>query len=286
MRDYTINDLHLLMLHAGYCYHDGDWNWKDVKSPFARLYYVTEGTAQVVMPDGLKTLTPHHFYLIPPNTLHSDICKGFFAHYYVHIYEDPNFDTNIFDDNDFPFEMETLPEDEGLMSRLINLNQQMRLPQSNPQSYDNQPSLFSNIQVSLSRSFPDRLESRGILYTFGARFLRNATPKEQAVDSRIRKSLKYIRSHLNEPIDVGTLSNQVYLTKDHFIRLFRNQTGFTPNVYITNKKLERAELLLVSTSTPLKQIAYDLGYNDLSYFIKLFKKYTHTTPLKYREQRG
>lgn len=286
MRDYTINDLHLLMLHAGYCYHDGDWNWKDVKSPFARLYYVTEGTAQVVMPDGLKTLTPHHFYLIPPNTLHSDICKGFFAHYYVHIYEDPNFDTNIFDDNDFPFEMEALPEDEGLMSRLINLNQQMRLPQSNPQSYDNQPSLFSNIQVSLSRSFPDRLESRGILYTFGARFLRNATPKEQAVDSRIRKSLKYIRSHLNEPIDVGTLSNQVYLTKDHFIRLFRNQTGFTPNVYITNKKLERAELLLVSTSTPLKQIAYDLGYNDLSYFIKLFKKYTHTTPLKYREQRG
>lgn len=286
MRDYTINDLHLLMLHAGYCYHDGDWNWKDVKSPFARLYYVTEGTAQVVMPDGLKTLTPHHFYLIPPNTLHSDICKGFFAHYYVHIYEDPNFDTNIFDDNDFPFEMEALPEDEGLVSRLINLNQQMRLPQSNPQSYDNQPSLFSNIQVSLSRSFPDRLESRGILYTFGARFLRNATPKEQAVDSRIRKSLKYIRSHLNEPIDVGTLSNQVYLTKDHFIRLFRNQTGFTPNVYITNKKLERAELLLVSTSTPLKQIAYDLGYNDLSYFIKLFKKYTHTTPLKYREQRG
>ena len=163
MRDYTINDLHLLMLHAGYSYHDGDWNWKDVKSPFARLYFVTEGTAQVLMPDGIKTLTPHHLYLIPPNTLHSDLCTGSFAHYYVHVYEDPNFDTNIFDDTDFPFEMDALPEDEGLMRRLININPHMHLPASNPQSYDNQPSLFSNIRVSLSRSFADRIESRGIL---------------------------------------------------------------------------------------------------------------------------
>jgi AraC-like DNA-binding protein len=74
----------------------------------------------------------------------------------------------------------------------------------------------------------------------------------------------------------------VYLTKDHYIRLFRKQTGFTPNVYITNKKMERAELLLLSTDIPIKQIASDLGYEDLSYFIRLFKKYANTTPLQYR----
>lgn len=51
MADYTVNDLHFLMLHAGIAHHHGDWNWKDVKSPFARLYYVTEGAAQVVMPN-------------------------------------------------------------------------------------------------------------------------------------------------------------------------------------------------------------------------------------------
>jgi len=286
MRDYTINDLHLVMLNVGYCHHDGDWNWKDVKSPFARLYYVTEGSAQVVMPDGVHTLTPHHLYLIPPNTLHSDICTSVFDHYYVHIYEDPNFDSNIFDDMDFPFEVEEFPEDAGLMKRLLELNPQMRLPQSNPQSYDNQSSLFSNIQVSLNRSFPDRLESRGILYVFGARFLRCAKPKEQATDSRIRKTLKYIRHHLSEPIDVGTLSEQVFLTKDHFIRLFRKQTGVTPNVYVTDRKMERAELLLLSTDMPLKQIAHDLGYDDMSYFIKIFKKYAHATPQQYRDQRA
>ena len=283
MRDYTVNDLHLLMLHAGYCHHNGDWNWKDVKSPVARLYYVTEGPAQVALPDGIRTLTPHHLYLIPTNTLHSDICSGLFAHYYVHIYEDPDFESNIFDETDFPFELDALPEDEGLMKRLMDINPYMHVPQSNPATYDNQSSLLSNIRVSLSRSFPDRLESQGIIYTLGARFLREAKTKELSVDSRISKTLKYIRHHLSEPLEVGTLSSQVFLTKDHFIRLFHKQTGCTPNAYITNKKMERAELLLITTDIPVKQIAHDLGYNDLSYFIRIFKKHTGITPQQYRK---
>lgn len=168
------------------------------------------------------------------------------------------------------------------MSRLIALNPQMQLPQSDPQSYDNQHSILSNIQVSLSRTFADRLESRGILYTILARFVRISKPKESVIDSRIKKTLKYIRHHLSEPIDIGTLSSQVYLTKDHFIRLFRKNTGYTPNAYITNKKVERAELLLVTTDLPLKQIAHELGYDDQSYFIRLFKKNTLVTPQQYR----
>lgn len=282
MTDYTVNDLHFLMLHAGIAHHHGDWNWKDVNSPFARLYYVTEGAAQVVMPNATLQLLPHHLYIIPPNTLHSNICTGTFSHYYVHIYEDPSCDSNIFDDFEFPFDLEALPEDESLMSRLIALNPQMQLPQSDPQSYDNQHSILSNIQVSLSRTFADRLESRGILYTILARFVRISKPKESVIDSRIKKTLKYIRHHLSEPIDIGTLSSQVYLTKDHFIRLFRKKTGYTPNAYITNKKIERSELLLVTTDLPLKQIAHELGYDDQSYFIRLFKKNTLVTPQQYR----
>ena len=96
------------------------------------------------------------------------------------------------------------------MSRLIALNPQMQLPQSAPQSYDNQHSILSNIQVSLSRTFADRLESRGILYTILARFVRISKPKESVIDSRIKKTLNYIR---------------------HFIRLFKKNTLVTPQQY-------------------------------------------------------
>ena len=60
--NYPIDKLHLLTLHVGLANHNGDWNWKNVRSPFARLYYVTEGTAQIEMSSCVYTLKPDHLY--------------------------------------------------------------------------------------------------------------------------------------------------------------------------------------------------------------------------------
>ena len=73
------------------------------------------------------------------------------------------------------------------------------------------------------------------------------------------------------------------MSKDHYIRLFKRETGETPNAYITKRKLEKAELSLVTTAMPVKSIADILGYDDYSYFNRLFKKYAGVTPQKYRE---
>ena len=77
-----------LALNVGYAVHEADWNWRNVRSPFARLYYVSAGEADVMLPDGMIHLTPGNLYLIPSYTLHSDVCNGHFEHYYVHLYED------------------------------------------------------------------------------------------------------------------------------------------------------------------------------------------------------
>jgi mannose-6-phosphate isomerase-like protein (cupin superfamily) len=87
----TIDNLHIITLHAGYAEMDKDWNWKNVRSPFARLYYVTEGTAKVIIhakdsqEDETITLRAGHLYFIPPFTLHSNVCEGVFKHYYIHV---------------------------------------------------------------------------------------------------------------------------------------------------------------------------------------------------------
>lgn len=44
-----VDKLHPLVLNIGLAIHNADWNWKNVNSPFTRLYYVTEGTAQVLI---------------------------------------------------------------------------------------------------------------------------------------------------------------------------------------------------------------------------------------------
>ena len=80
--NYPIDKLRLLTLNVGLANHYGDWNWKNVRSPFARLYYVTEGTAQVEMSSCVYTLKPNHLYFIPAYTTHSYICDSKFSHYY------------------------------------------------------------------------------------------------------------------------------------------------------------------------------------------------------------
>lgn len=60
----SIDQLHLLILNVGLAIHNADWNWKNVSSPFTRLYYIMEGTAQIIFPDGMQELKPHHLYLV------------------------------------------------------------------------------------------------------------------------------------------------------------------------------------------------------------------------------
>ena len=273
---------HLMILHAGCCHHDGDWNWKNVRSPFARLYYVTKGTAQVLMPDGIKTLSEGHLYLIPAHVMHSDVCTSIFSHLYVHVYETPDGTSGIFEELTFPFEIKAEPLDQQLMERLVMLNTKISLPQSDPQSYDNHDALLAYLQQGISLPPCERLESQGILLILMSRFLKYATPRNNISDSRIYNAITYIRRHMDTDIDIAALAEMSFMSKDHFIRMFRLQTGTTPNNYITRKKMESAELQLIASDIPVKQISHSLGYDDHSYFSKLFKKHTGITPLQYR----
>ena len=74
------------------------------------------------------------------------------------------------------------------------------------------------------------------------------------------------------------------MSVDHFIRLFKKEVGVTPLQYINQKKMEKAQLMLVTETVLVKDIAYLLGFNDYSYFIRLFKKIVGITPKQYREQ--
>lgn len=281
--NYPIDKLHVYTLNVGFARHDGDWNWKNVRSPFARLYLVVEGKAQISLPSGTYDLTPGHLYYIPSFTTHSYICDSLFTHYYVHIYENNHEAESILGNWDFPVEADATEYDIELFKRLAYINPFLRLPMSNPDIYDNHKTLVSNIDMNLRRPFPDKVESRGILFILLSRFLKNATPKVETGDDRIRMVLAHIRGSLSENIDVESLANMACMSKDHFIRTFKRHTGDTPIAYITKKKMEAAELLLITSDDTIKNVAMKLGYYDCSYFNKTFKKYSGITPQQYRD---
>lgn len=277
-----VEQMHPLVLNVGLAVHNADWNWKNVNSPFTRLYYVTEGSAQIELPDGIYTLSPKHMYFIPAFTIHTNICKSNFVHYYLHIYEDHYSDNDWLDHWKFPVEIEATDLDLALFKRLCEINPHMTLQKSDPTTYDNNPTLMQNLIKNRQRAFCDKVESRGIVFQLLSRFFKQGQSKIEMEDNRIAKTVLYIRKHLNEAIELEKLAEISCLSKDHFIRLFKKELGTTPLQYINQKKIEKAKLLLITEELAVKEIAFQLAFDDYSYFNRLLKKTTGVTPQEYR----
>jgi AraC-like DNA-binding protein len=277
-----IESMNLLMLNVGMARHNGDWNWKNVNSPFTRIYYVVEGEAQLHLCGKTVRLRPRHLYIIPAYTTHSYECTGLFTHYYLHVYEGYKNEMSLMELYDFPTEVEATEGDERLFQRMCEQQPEARLPESNPQAYDNATQFTDDIQRYNDMGLWEKMELRGAILMLFSRFMRVATPHVWTQDERMKKVLDHIHHHLDHSIDVDQLASVACISKPYLIRLFKREFGTSPVQYINKKKVEKAQLLLFSTDKPVKEIAYVMGFSDHSYFIRLFRKLTGLTPQEYR----
>ena len=90
--NYDIDQMHFLVLHIGEACCRASWNYKNICSPFTRIYYVTKGHAGIVMPTFTQSLRPGFMYIVPAFTPHSYVCHEEFCHYYIHIYNESDHD--------------------------------------------------------------------------------------------------------------------------------------------------------------------------------------------------
>jgi AraC-like DNA-binding protein len=273
-------NLNLILLNAARKAHYADWNWKGVYSPFARLYMVESGEAKVIMPDRTYTIRPGYLYLIPSFVVHSYENDGTFTIYYTHIYDEQN----IFDRLNFPFEVAAGDMDVMLMKRLLAINPGRELVRSDPDTYDNFSTLVQNIAQNDRFPFSSVVETKGILLQLFSRFLDKASSKQEITDKRIVNILRHIRENIDKNISIDELSSICYLSKDHFIRLFRKEMQCTPIQYINQKKIEKAQLMLVIGEKSIKDITYSLAFENTSYFYRLFKKTVGISPNQYKAQ--
>ena len=277
-----IESLNMLLLNVGLAHHNADWNWQQVCSPFTRIYYVKEGGARIHFEDKCYELTPGNLYIIPAYTLHSYECEGEFEHYYLHVYEGFKNETNVLEMYQFPTEVRAQESDRSLMEQMVAAHPEARLPESDPQTYDN-ASMFTGY-VKRYNTLPlwEKMRLRGAILLLFSRFLEKATPRVWTTDERLTKVLAHVHSHLHEEISVETLAEMACVTKPYLIRVFKHEFGIPPLQYINKKKIERAQLLLITEDWTVKEVAWKLGFDDHSYFIRLFKKLIGTTPMDYR----
>jgi AraC-like DNA-binding protein len=279
-----VNNPDFILLNIGYSELNANWNWREVYSPFARLYYVKAGKARTYIQDKVYTLEPGCLYLTPPFSLHNDECDSYFSLYYIHFYEKAIDKESIFDKYDFPVKIQASPLDLLLIERLHSLHPDRYLVNIDPKMYDNPPS-FSRYMAHNNKLPPHvLLETQSILSMLTAHFIEFRVRKTIDKDARINKSLQYIHEHINQDIPLNNLATIACVSNDHFTRLFKKEMRQTPVKYINIKKIEKAQLLLLTTGSSIRDIAMDLSIDNISYFNKLFKQHTGFTPLEYRKE--
>ncbi len=103
-------------------------------------------------------------------------------------------------------------------------------------------------------------------------------------DDEILNSQAFIEENGSQKLVVSKLAGKAAMAERTFIRRFKNATGNTPSEYIQRVKVELAKSLLEKDKIAVKEICYETGYEDQSYFRNVFKKYTGLTPADYKKQ--
>lgn len=96
-------------------------------------------------------------------------------------------------------------------------------------------------------------------------------PGEKQYDPKIRRALSYINENLGRELSVEQLAEQVYLSKYHFMRLFKAQTGSSVHAYVRQKRLLHAARL-IREGMPVSKAAAESGFGDYSAFHRAFRE--------------
>lgn len=102
----------------------------------------------------------------------------------------------------------------------------------------------------------------------------------------IYRAVDYVKRNYMKKITLEEVASHVYLSPSYFSKVFKEEMHTNFNSYLNNIRIEMSKKLLLDDSIVLVDISNLVGYEDQSYFSKVFKKLTGVSPGKYREARG
>ena len=104
-------------------------------------------------------------------------------------------------------------------------------------------------------------------------------------ESAQKALLAYVNEHFKEEISREQLSEMFFFDPDYITKIFKKETGFSYKNYVIEKRLSLAKKLLTETDYSIHDIALHVGYDNYSYFTRLFKKSFGMTPVEFRNQK-
>ena len=267
---------------------DTKWNYQHIVSPYHRIYFIKDGFGSLSSVEQEVELKAGFLYMIPSFTLCNMSCPDYLEQYYVQFFEESADGISLFAHKRSIMNIKATIDDELLFKRLLGLNPGRGINRSdNPKFYE-KDIFYQEYQAHNNHlSLANFLETQGILLQLVSRFLgpsyANNTPSS-AIPSKIQDTINYIAVHLSTKLSIPLLASRINQHPDYFSRSFEQHMGIRPLAYIQEKRIERAQFLLITSNHSLSEVAEMTGFESLSHFSRVFKKICGTTPSNFRKQ--
>ncbi len=99
-------------------------------------------------------------------------------------------------------------------------------------------------------------------------------------------AINFMRQHLSEHITLEETARQVGFSPNYFSKVFKEEMGCTFSHYLSKLRIERSKTLLLVSKLSIREICDAVGYEEQSYFIKVFTRFNGVTPGKFRKRGG
>lgn len=102
---------------------------------------------------------------------------------------------------------------------------------------------------------------------------------------RLQRVVVYIEAHLADHVTLMELSEAAGFSPMHFAGQFRTATGMRPHDYVLRRKVEEAQVLLLTSDLPIVDVALSFGFLSQAHFTTVFKRFVGTPPLRWQHVR-
>lgn len=147
--------------------------------------------------------------------------------------------------------------------------------------------IFEEQNIDINKMFPinDLLVNSKKYYEFWMFNIINYIYQENSIRkySVLRSVFKYIDSHIEDEIGLNEIINNCSLSQGYLSRIFKRQFNISVMEYIHMRKIMKAKNYFCFSDMSITDVAFKLGYNESSYFSKVFKKYENKTVYQYRK---
>ncbi len=147
------------------------------------------------------------------------------------------------------------------------------------------PDLIGAIERCLAAKFPIRSGRQSALSGIARHGVIRAEMRPH-IQYRIQHAIKYISDNYSSKITLSDVATKACMSKYHFSRSFKKATGTTYRDYLNECRIEKAKEMLESGALPVSEIAFAVGYADVTNFERIFKRIAGLSPSQYKPHSG